>query len=536
LLHALEQVDSGKTTHFAVAVGKCNQGDYSWEGATSCPLGGSIEDIASGRVLLEISSALAPSNIQYLNGMLNFEVVNMRSTCLKTTSECGKYTHCNAGTNVEGIQRADLLHDSADYCNGLGVPIIVFGVGGDDGCKQLWNKLNYSKFTKVCERSGHMCTADSFCPTYKDSYNQMMQVTQKYSTTSDALRVFDMDVVCPRVTQLSLDPTPRPDPLIDIMRASDSTRYVGNPNVEAELEKAEESHRESRSKGGTIGGSNSVKSQCEKNDCTTTELMKGILEKGAANAGCSVWDLRSKGGCNARGNEYAELEKQALEGESGIHRVKCNQPIDCPIELPEGYCTEDFLTGDQTWICPYPDCKVKRGLPEEVGHPKKFDSSSSVSARRNHISKCRKKYEETHGTSAECGFERLGKPKNSNGYFGLTCPRCQEASEHPDGEHRPSAKHGSWLDLGETTEVGLPCNENLSESGSDDVEEEQNIDTDSVSENESAVFELIHIFSEKELRNSKRTKCDNCRNAASSIWENIGSGKKWTCCIDCQHA
>jgi len=479
LLHALEQVDSGKTTHFAVAVGKCNQGDYSWEGATNCPPGCSILDIASGRVLLEISSAVAPSNIEYLNGMLNFEVINMRSTCIKTTSECGKYTHCNAGTSEEGIQRADLLHDSADYCNGLGVPIIVFGVGGD-GCGELWNKLQYNKFTKVCEHSGHMYTADSFCSTYLTDSNQMIQVTQKYSVTSDALRVFDMDVVHPRALQFGLHPT-RPDPLIDIMRTSDSTRYIGNPNVKAELKKAEESHQESR----------------------------------------------SKGGCHNRDNIYAKLEEQALGGEGGIHKIKCTQPINRPIELPDGYTRKDFLTGDETWECPYPDCMVINGAGK--GKPRIFDSSSKPGTRKSHVSLCKDKYEKANGASAECEFERLGRPNNGE-YFHLTCPRCQEA-----GGHRPSTAHGSWLDLGETTEVGLPCNENED----NEADSSDGSDTDSVSENEPVVEEdwkLTHIFSEKELRKTKRTKCDNCHNAACSIWENTESGEKWTCCIDCQVA
>ena len=204
-----------------------------------------------------------------------------------------------------------------------------------------------------------------------------------------------------------------------------------------------------------------------------------------------------------------ELEKAYLAGDSDVHKIRCKNPIDPPpVELPKGYGTDKFLTGDQTWKCPYPYCETT------------FDSTSTANSRIKHVSRCKKKYIEKEGEQEQCGFERYGRPlgRRKGVYFSLTCERCQEAGGHRQRQGTSTATdHGNWLDLG--------VNDLVCASASDDES--------SVKE---AVWKLEHIFSVQELNDLGRQMCDGvkCGLAACSKW--VKDGEEWYCCVDCQGA
>jgi len=454
LLNAVEQVN-GDTTHFVMYFGKCPRENlWNAEGYTSHAEGRNMEDNASWRGLQVIDSAVTPSNINYGNG-LNGILINARPVCIRTNGHCLGYRSDEVARNKAFVERI------GKYLAELSVPTLLLNVGGS-GCNTFFTHLDTCLFSSVGDISPHMCSTTAWLwMSYDSPTHQLRRVSQKLIHTSWCIEHFKTKFLAPRGVDVSLPS------LFDIASNSGVTAFVGNSHSGVDVQKANARQHE----------------QC------------------------------SQGGIQRAKNAAADLEERALDGESGIHKIKCTQPIDPPpVELPDGYTKNDFLTGDQTWICPYPDCKVQRGLGK--GHPKKFDSSSNSSQRRMHVSNCKKAYDTKYGTSTKCGFERLGRPR-ADGYFDLTCERCQAA-----GGHRAS-KTSSWLDLGETTEVGLPCNENEADSsdGSDTETEE---------------WDLAHVYTIKEMEKEERQMCeeDNCDRVACCRWES--GNDQWFLCLDCQ--
>jgi len=500
LLNAVGQVN-GDTTHFVMYFGKCPRENlWNAEGYTSHAEGRAMEDNASWRGLQVIDSAVPPSNINYGNG-LNGIVINARPVCIRTDGHCLGYRSDEVARNKAFVERI------GEYLAELEVQTLLLNVGGS-GCNTFFTHLDTCLFTSVGDISPHMCSTTAWLwMSYNSPQHQLRRVSQKLIHTCRCIEEFKTKFLAPRGVDVSLPS------LFEIASNSDVTAFVGNSRSGVDVQKAEARQHEQCSDAGKKGMDAAGESLNDGKPCETRSQSARLMQM---EGGKSV-----KGGVACKDNSEAarllgeasaqsradDLEKRFLDGDSDIHKVKCTQPIEVPVELPDGYTQKDFLTGDQTWICPYPDCMVKRGAGR--GNPKIFDSSSSVSARKEHISTCRKKYEEEKGQRECCGFERLArKVYNSNhgdeGGFNAICPRCQEA-----GEHRPARRHYRW---------------------------------DSIMDGSSNVWKLEHIFSVEELNDLERQMCDhaadgevNCGNAASSKWVKEGE-EPWCCCVDCQEA
>ena len=93
-------------------------------------------------------------------------------------------------------------------------------------------------------------------------------------------------------------------------------------------------------------GSNSVKAQCKKKKCTTKELMKMVLEKGAENLGCSVEDICRAGGENRLHPYFTNREKPSLVkgidfSKTGVNQARSGNWVSCATPSKQTYICFD---------------------------------------------------------------------------------------------------------------------------------------------------------------------------------------------------